>query len=124
MTIGERQFTIGARLGVLINAGGFAQNSRMRSRYMADGSTRWTAAGASDSGEMIEEMQRLGAAVAQMAGLLGSPMGLPPGAENKGDGVDILKVSGQPDRSEAHTSELQSLMRISYAVFSLQKTHT
>src|SRR3546814_3040181 len=77
MTIGERQFTIGARLGVLINAGGFAQNSRMRSRYMADGSTRWTAAGASDSGEMIEEMQRHGAAVAQMDGLLGSPMGIP-----------------------------------------------
>src|SRR3546814_14629424 len=46
---------------------------------------------------MIEEMQRLGAAVAQMDGLLGSPMGIPPGAENKGDGVDILKVSGQPD---------------------------
>src|SRR3546814_8643502 len=62
MTIGERQFTIGARLGVLINAGGFAQNSRMRSRYMADGS-----------------------------------------------------------RSEEHTSELQSLMRISYAVFCLKK---
>src|SRR3546814_566413 len=102
MTIGERQFTIGARLGVLINAGGFAQNSRMRSRYMADGSTRWTAAGASDSGEMIEEMQRLGAAVAQMDGLLGSPMGIPPGAENKGDGVDILKVSGQPDLAKPH----------------------
>src|SRR3546814_1228537 len=32
-----------------------------------------------------------------------------------------------PDRSEEHTSELQSLMRISYAVFCLknkQKTHT
>src|SRR3546814_6543089 len=27
-----------------------------------------------------------------------------------------------PDRSEEHTSELQSLMRISYAVFCLQKT--
>src|SRR3546814_9877962 len=27
-----------------------------------------------------------------------------------------------PPRSEAHTSELQSLMRISYAVFSLHKT--
>src|SRR3546814_812506 len=27
-------------------------------------------------------------------------------------------------RSEEHTSELQSLMRISYAVFCLQKTHT
>src|SRR3546814_5413973 len=28
------------------------------------------------------------------------------------------------DRSEEHTSELQSLMRISYAVFCLQKKHT
>src|SRR3546814_11481097 len=102
MPIGERQFTVGARLGFRSNAGGFAQNSRMRSRYMADGATRWTAAGASDSGEMIEEMQRLGAAVAQMDGLLGSPMGIPPGAENKGDGVDILTVSGQPDLAKPH----------------------
>src|SRR3546814_1949812 len=28
---------------------------------------------------------------------------------------------GEPDRSEEHTSELQSLMRISYAVFCLKK---
>src|SRR3546814_3708853 len=28
------------------------------------------------------------------------------------------------NRSEEHTSELQSLMRISYAVFCLKKTHT
>src|SRR3546814_5244729 len=30
-------------------------------------------------------------------------------------------VGGQPGRSEEHTSELQSLMRISYAVFCLKK---
>src|SRR3546814_4895484 len=30
-------------------------------------------------------------------------------------------VSFRPDRSEEHTSELQSLMRISYAVFCLKK---
>src|SRR3546814_5258449 len=30
----------------------------------------------------------------------------------------------QPRRSEEHTSELQSLMRISYAVFCLKKKHT
>src|SRR3546814_2963667 len=29
--------------------------------------------------------------------------------------------TGVPDRSEEHTSELQSLMRISYAVFCLKK---
>src|SRR3546814_9041865 len=35
---------------------------------------------------------------------------------NLGDGADQ-----QADRSEEHTSELQSLMRISYAVFCLKK---
>src|SRR3546814_5003498 len=42
--------------------------------------------------------------------------------------AEILKSSGQTDeattaklRSEEHTSELQSLMRISYAVFCLKK---
>src|SRR3546814_7921340 len=32
------------------------------------------------------------------------------------------KDAAWPDRSEEHTSELQSLMRISYAVFCLKKT--
>src|SRR3546814_9659602 len=36
-------------------------------------------------------------------------------AETRSSGVDL------PDRSEEHTSELQSLMRISYAVFCLKK---
>src|SRR3546814_5467529 len=33
-----------------------------------------------------------------------------------------IVAQAQQDRSEEHTSELQSLMRISYAVFCLQKT--
>src|SRR3546814_2892976 len=33
-------------------------------------------------------------------------------------------VRANPDRSEEHTSELQSLMRISYAVFCLNKKKT
>src|SRR3546814_3613958 len=33
----------------------------------------------------------------------------------------VCKVGGEPPRSEEHTSELQSLMRISYAVFCLKK---
>src|SRR3546814_5431560 len=35
---------------------------------------------------------------------------------------DILAYFREPFRSEEHTSELQSLMRISYAVFCLKKT--
>src|SRR3546814_4775763 len=33
-------------------------------------------------------------------------------------------IAARPDRSEEHTSELQSLMRISYAVFCLKKKNT
>src|SRR3546814_8233577 len=35
----------------------------------------------------------------------------------------LLTTITQADRSEEHTSELQSLMRISYAVFCLKKKH-
>src|SRR3546814_15835290 len=35
--------------------------------------------------------------------------------------VELEVVSHDPKRSEEHTSELQSLMRISYAVFCLKK---
>src|SRR3546814_10250182 len=44
------------------------------------------------------------------------------------DGVsgngELQPLSGSPLRSEEHTSELQSLMRISYAVFCLNKKNT
>src|SRR3546814_10099233 len=36
-------------------------------------------------------------------------------------GVELDKGETRSDRSEEHTSELQSLMRISYAVFCLKK---
>src|SRR3546814_5969445 len=39
-------------------------------------------------------------------------------------GVITIDVSPHRDRSEEHTSELQSLMRISYAVFCLKKKNT
>src|SRR3546814_16259377 len=52
-----------------------------------------------------------------------------PGAEHRadrlddrfGDPVAAVLDAGGGDRSEEHTSELQSLMRISYAVFCLKK---
>src|SRR3546814_5596841 len=37
------------------------------------------------------------------------------------EGADMLDIGGESTRSEEHTSELQSLMRISYAVFCLKK---
>src|SRR3546814_1155440 len=38
-----------------------------------------------------------------------------------GDLAEWRLICGRPERSEEHTSELQSLMRISYAVFCLKK---
>src|SRR3546814_4007469 len=40
------------------------------------------------------------------------------------DGLDAEVAAGAQDRSEEHTSELQSLMRTSYAVFCLKKKKT
>src|SRR3546814_2243678 len=40
------------------------------------------------------------------------------------DGERIVGASSASSRSEEHTSELQSLMRISYAVFCLKKKKT
>jgi 3-oxosteroid 1-dehydrogenase len=93
---------IASRGGVLVNAGGFAQNAEMRRKYLADETTAWTGATAGDTGEMIVEMQRLGAAVAQMDELLGCQMSIPPGFENRGEGVDMMAVSGQQDVAKPH----------------------
>src|SRR3546814_1014873 len=41
-----------------------------------------------------------------------------------GDGVGDLRPGDRVARSEEHTSELQSLMRISYAVFCLKKKNS
>jgi len=71
-----------ARLGVLVNTGGFARNQRMRDLYQPGTSVKWTMAAPGDTGEMIEEMMRHGAAVAQMEERVGNQQTLPPGAED------------------------------------------
>src|SRR3546814_2141769 len=43
------------------------------------------------------------------------------GVENNSGGLSITFTASTAARSEEHTSELQSLMRISYAVFCLKK---
>src|SRR3546814_2866116 len=61
-------------------------------------------------------------------------LGLPPDADGPSEGLatlqavlraspesKVIMMSGQTERSEEHTSELQSLMRNSYAVFCLKK---
>jgi 3-oxosteroid 1-dehydrogenase len=69
---------IGARLGVLVNAGGFAHNQAMRDQYMPGTRVEWTNTAPGDTGEMIQEMMRHGAAVAQMGEMVGFQCSLPP----------------------------------------------
>lgn len=71
VTRGGRSWRIGARLGVLVNAGGFAHNQRMRDRYQPGAQAIWSLAGKGDTGELIEEMIHHGAQIAQMEEMIG-----------------------------------------------------
>src|SRR3546814_9213134 len=55
--------------------------------------------------------------------VLSSP-GMPASAVSTGKVTSFSMLTGDSARSEEHTSELQSLMRISYAVFCLKKNKT
>jgi 3-oxosteroid 1-dehydrogenase len=59
---GVEQRVLG-RLGVLINAGGFSRNQAMRDKYQPGVSADWTNANPGDTGEMIEEVLRIGGSV-------------------------------------------------------------
>jgi 3-oxosteroid 1-dehydrogenase len=62
---------IGARLGVLVNAGGFAQNQAMRDKYMPGTQASWSNTPEGDTGEMMVELERIGGVLAQMDQMVG-----------------------------------------------------
>ncbi len=80
-TQGGREWRIGARIGVLLNAGGFAHNQAMRDRYIPKTQTTWTHAAPGDTGDMHRELMRIGAAMAQMGEMVGNQMTIPPHIE-------------------------------------------
>src|SRR3546814_8435719 len=91
-----------------------ATHGGLARRYDVDGTMHRGMAGC------VEE-QQFGGADAQ--GLAGQALWPLPQQAAQG-GVDLAAPAqghGHPPRSEEHTSELQSLMRISYAVFCLKK---
>lgn len=73
-----RAWRIGARHGVLINAGGFAQNQAMRDLYLPGSRAEWSNSPSGDTGEMIIESRRIGAALAQMGERVGHQIMQPP----------------------------------------------
>jgi len=70
--------TFAARAGVLINAGGFARNQAMRDTYQPGTSAEWSNTCEGDTGEMILEMMRVGAAMGQMDEMVGQQVAIPP----------------------------------------------
>jgi 3-oxosteroid 1-dehydrogenase len=73
--------TIGARLGVLVNAGGFAQNQAMRDAYMPGTQAAWSNTSEGDTGDLHIEMERIGAQMGQMDEMVGYQMTRMPGWE-------------------------------------------
>lgn len=81
-----------ARLGVLLNAGGFARNQAMRDKYIPHTRTEWTHAMEGDTGDMHQELMRTGAWMAQMNEMVGGQASCPPGAvEVAGMQTEIAK---------------------------------
>src|SRR3546814_2042643 len=90
-------------------------------------------AGTGDGAEVVDKLLAVHAdAVVGDGEGLGRSVGLEADAEGavvaeqsrlgkRGVAQPVTGVGGVGDRSEEHTSELQSLMRISYAVFCLKK---
>jgi 3-oxosteroid 1-dehydrogenase len=91
-----RHWRVGARLGVLVNAGGFSHNQQMRDRYAPGTKVEWTMAAPGDTGELIEEMMRLGAEVAQMEERVGCQMTLPPGSERSESKPTVQALTAAP----------------------------
>ncbi len=72
---------IGARLGVLVNAGGYAQNQAMRDKYMPGTKAAWSQTPEGDTGDLHTEMERIGGVLAQMDQMVGYQSTLAPGWE-------------------------------------------
>jgi 3-oxosteroid 1-dehydrogenase len=118
--------TFAARAGVLINAGGFARNQAMRDEYQPGSRAEWSNTTEGDTGEMILEMMRVGAAVAQMDASVGMQIAIPP------EKPEILPMV-QTDLAKPHSivvdqtgtryvREAQSYMSFCQAMFARHKS--
>jgi 3-oxosteroid 1-dehydrogenase len=76
-----KPWRVGARQGVLLNAGGFAHNQAMRDQYIPHTRAEWTHAAPGDTGDMHQLLMKMGAAMAQMEEMVGNQCTLPPGED-------------------------------------------
>ena len=96
VVVGDTPHRIGARLGVLVNAGGFSHNQAMRDEYQPGTQSKWSMTAEGDTGEMILEMMRHGAAIAQMEEMVGNQIAIAPGTENDAVKPVVQGVTAAP----------------------------
>lgn len=96
-----RPWRVGARLGVLMNAGGFSQNQAMRDRYMPGTRAAWSNGIESDTGDMHLELERHGAVLAQMDQMVGFQMSEAPGWD-----TDYVKPGTQGTTGKPHAIQV------------------
>lgn len=86
-----KPWRVRARLGVLLNAGGFARNQAMRDAFIPHTRAEWTHTAPGDTGDMHRELMRIGAWMAQMNEFVGNQMMLPPGLDPSGVQMQLCK---------------------------------
>ncbi|HEX7874643.1 MAG TPA: FAD-dependent oxidoreductase [Sphingobium sp.] len=91
-----RAVRIGARLGVLVNAGGFAQNQAMRDKYMPGTQAAWSNTPEGDTGDLHVEMERIGGMLAQMDQMVGYQTTRAPGFEKGYVKPPAQGITGKP----------------------------
>src|SRR3546814_10139909 len=104
---GHQELTVGqvaARSGVAVTALHFYESKGLIKSTRNQGNQRRYSRAVLRRVALIKVAQRLGIPLAEI-----------------GEALKNLPDNRAPTRSEEHTSELQSLMRISYAVFCLKK---
>ncbi|WP_185997183.1 FAD-binding protein [Novosphingobium aerophilum] len=96
-----KPWRVGARLGVLMNAGGFSQNQAMRDKYMPGTRKEWSNGIESDTGDMHAELERHGAVLAQMDQMVGFQMSEAPGWD-----TDYVKPGTQSTTGKPHAIQV------------------
>jgi 3-oxosteroid 1-dehydrogenase len=91
-----KPWRIGAHLGVLVNAGGFARNQAMRDKYLPGTRAEWSQTNESDTGDMHVEMERIGGVLAQMDQMVGYQCTLIPNWEKMFPVPPAQSITGKP----------------------------
>lgn len=91
-----RPTRIRATRGVLVNAGGFAQNQAMRDQYMPGTRAEWSQVPEGDTGDLHRAMERAGAQLAQMDQMVGYQATLAPGSEGDYVKPGAQSLTGKP----------------------------